>query len=365
LRNSTDGEFIMTDNINQTRFHSFLTFPRGDGTHSYIFRHLTWKRLVNFITVKIEKRFRRSRLRGLPYKIIVDTCNVCNFHCPLCRTGARLNGRKKGMMSFANFKRFIDPLAEHALVLILHNWGEPFLNKDIYKMIAYANSKGLATRLSSNLYAMDRQDLKNVVDSGLNHITVSIDGASEETYTKYRVGGDFRRVLDNLKILIEIKRQYRRPFPVIEWQFLVMRHNEHEIPDARRLAGEIGVDLLTFGPIGFGEAPYDGSYDNGLGEKWLPRHNLEYRYRYDGAYLFDTPCFFLWESVTLNRDGGLAPCCVLDDPRMDFGNVMDESVQNIWNNELYIGSRREFNPRLQGKSECQTACWRCKIYRKR
>ncbi len=355
---------IMTASVRQTRLRSLLTPPRKNGTHSYIFRHLTRKRIANYITVKIEKRLRRAFLKGLPYHIIVDTCNICNFKCPLCRTGARLNSRNKGMMSFANFRRFIDPLAEHALLLTLHNWGEPLLNKDIYHMIAHANNKGLATRLSSNLYALDRQDLERIVDSGLNHITVSLDGAGEETYVRYRVGGHFQQVFDNLKDLIEIKKRRHSRFPVVEWQFLVMRHNEHEIPDVRRLADEIGVDVLTLGPIGFGEAPYDGSYDHGLGEKWLPRHNLEYRYRYDGEYLFDAPCFFLWESVTLNRDGGLAPCCVLDDPHMDFGNVLNESVQSIWNNGLYIGSRREFNPRLQGKSGCRTACLRCKIYRK-
>lgn len=245
----------MTDRDKQPRMGSVLTFTKRNGTHSYIFRHLTRKRLANYITVKIEKRLRRSFLRGLPYNIIVDTCNICNFNCPLCRTGAMLNSREKGMMSFANFKRFIDPLAEHALLLTLHNWGEPFLNRDVYKMIAYANSKGLATRLSSNLYAMDHQDLERVVDSGLNHITVSLDGAGEETYVKYRVGGHFEQVFDNLKTLIEIKRRRRSPFPVVEWQFLVMRHNEHEIPDVRGLADEIGVDVLTLGPIGFGEAP--------------------------------------------------------------------------------------------------------------
>ena len=354
----------MAASVRQTRLRSLLTLTRNNGTHAFIFRHLTLKRIANYITVKIEKRLRRAFLKGLPYHIIVDTCNICNFTCPLCRTGALLNSRKKGMMSFANFKRFIDPLAKHALLLTLHNWGEPFLNKDIYQMVAYANSKGLATRLSSNLYAMDHQDLEKIVDTGLNHITVSLDGAGEETYVKYRVGGHFQKVFDNLKDLIEIKKQRHSRFPVVEWQFLVMRHNEHEIPDVRRLADEIGVDVLTLGPIGFGEAPYDGTHDHQLGEKWLPRHSPEYRYRYNGGYLYDSPCYFLWESITLNRDGGLAPCCVLDDPRHDFGNTLQEPVKNIWNNELYQSSRKEFNTMRVGKTECKTACLQCKIFRK-
>jgi len=144
-----------------------------------------------------------------------------------------------------------------------------------------------------------------------------------------------------------------------------MRHNEHEIPDVRGLADEIGVDVLTLGPIGFGEAPYDGTHDHGLGEKWLPRHNVKYRYQYDGGFLYDGPCFFLWESVTLNPDGGLAPCCVLDDPRHDFGNELEEPVKSIWNNEFYQSSRSEFNTRLKGKTGCRTACLHCKIFRKR
>jgi MoaA/NifB/PqqE/SkfB family radical SAM enzyme len=276
-----------------------------------------------------------------------------------------VNRRKKGKMSFANFKRFIDPLAEHAILITLHNWGEPFLNKDIFRMITYASRKGLATRLSSNFYTMNHRDLERVVDSGLNHIKISLDGASEETYAKYRVGGHFQQVFDNLKALIEIKRRRRRRFPIVEWQFLVMRHNEHEIPKVRWLSDKIGVDLLTLGKIGFGETPYDGTANYELVEEWLPRHNPAYRYPYDGSCLYDVPCVFLWECITLNWDGGLAPCCVLDDPKMDFGNVFEEPVTKIWNNELYVGSRREFNKRFYGNSGCRTACLKCKIFNKR
>ena len=268
-------------------------------------------------------------------------------------------------MPFANFKRFIDPLADHALLVTLHNWGEPFLNKDIYKMVAYAKSKGLATRLSSNLYEMNYKDLERVVDSGLNHIKVSLDGASEQTYAKYRVGGHFQQVFNNLKALVEIKRRRRSAFPLVEWQFLVMRHNEHEIPKVRELAEELGIDLVTFGAISLSEAPYDGTYDQKLAAEWLPQHHLQYRHRYGTESFYDGPCFFLWESLTINWDGGVAPCCVLDDPMMDFGNTLNESIPSIWNNEFYQSARREFNPQYRGKSDCRTACLPCKIFSKR
>jgi radical SAM protein with 4Fe4S-binding SPASM domain len=341
-----------------------MALARRNGKHAYIFRHLTPKRLINYITVKFQKKLRLSVLKGRPYHLIVDPGNICNFRCPLCRTGARINRRKQGMMSFANFKRFIDPLADHVLLLTLHNWGEPFLNKDIYKMIAYAKSKGLAIRLSTNLYAMSYEDLERTVDSGLDHIRVSLDGTNEETYVKYRVGGHFQQVFNNIKTLIEIRNRQQRSFPVIEWQFLVMRHNEHEIPEVSKFAEELGVDLVTFGAIGLNEAPYDGTYDQGLAEEWLPRHHSQYRHRYGNESFFESPCFFLWESVTINWDGGIAPCCVLDDPSMDFGNILEEPFKNIWNNELYLASRREFNPRLQGNSG-PTVCLRCKIFSKR
>ena len=232
-------------------------------------------------------------------------------------------------------------------------------------MIAYAKGKGLAVRLSSNLYAMKHEDLEKIVDSGLDHIRISLDGASEETYVKYRVGGHFQQVFDNMKTLIEIKKQCRSKFPLIEWQFLVMKHNEHEIPRARRLAMETGVDIFTLGKIGFGEAPYDGTCNKDLMEEWLPRHNSEYRFDYDGKFMYNTACFFLWETVTLNWDGGLAPCCVLDDQRQDFGNALEKPFKRIWNNELYQSSRREFDQRIKGTSGCRTACLDCKIFMKR
>jgi MoaA/NifB/PqqE/SkfB family radical SAM enzyme len=212
---------------------------------------------------------------------------------------------------------------------------------------------------------MNLEDLERIVESGLNHIRVSLDGASEESYAKYRVGGHFQQVFSNLNTLIDIRNRCRSSFPIIEWQFLVMRHNEHEIPQVRKFADELGVDLVTFGAIGLGEAPYDGTYDQTLAEEWLPRHHPQYRHRYGTESFYDGPCFFLWESVTINWDGGVAPCCVLDDPNMDFGNTLDRPVSSIWNNEFYQSSRRQFDPRLQGTSGCQTACYHCKVFRKR
>ncbi len=194
---------------------------------------------------------------------------------------------------------------------------------------------------------------------------MSLDGASEGTYAKYRVGGRFQQVFDNIKALMEIKKRRRSAFPVVEWQFLVMRHNEHEIPKVRRLAEEIGVDVFTLGSIGLGEAPYDGTYDQRLLEEWLPCQNLEYRHRYGAESLYDAPCVFLWESVTLNWDGGLSPCCAIDDPRMDFGNALEEQFKSIWNNELYQRSRSEFDSRFKGNSGCHTVCMDCKVFKKR
>ena len=167
---------------------------------------------------------------------------------------------------------------------------------------------------------------------------VSLDGLTQDVYETYRVNGHLDRVLDNLRLLDRKKRELGSKTPHIEWQFIVMRQNEHQLEEARVLAGELGIDSLVFKKVDF---PH-GEDDIALAEQWLPRRHPEYLredpfykpYQEDGQV-----CWRLWRSAVVNWDGGFAPCCYLTDKTQDFGDLNESSVKEVWNNTKYTTAR--------------------------
>lgn len=327
--------------------------------------HSTPKKLMNLVRVETAWLLRRPVVHGHPYILFIDPTNVCNLRCPLCPTGTGDLGRRPGMLSYECFTRLIDQLAPYAYEVNLYNWGEPLLNQDIFRMLAYAQSKNLLLSMSSNLNTVRETDIEQLAHSPLEYLTVSLDGTTAEVYAHYRRRGDFDLVMANLKRLIELRRQLRRKTPFIEWQFIVMKHNLHQVDEARRLATEIGVDLLRFIPVGM---PFDAKDKGQLRRDWFPQfddqtENID-AFQYQ---LFQKPkksaCFYLYRSLTVNPDGRVSPCCIVYGEKNDFGDLLAQSPEEIWNNESYRSARSLFV--AGGKPTVRTVCERCNIFERR
>jgi MoaA/NifB/PqqE/SkfB family radical SAM enzyme len=329
--------------------------------------HSTWRKLVNLVRVESEWLLRREVLKGRPYILFVDPTNVCNLRCPLCPTGVGKQGRPATMMSFECFARILDQYAPYAYEINLYNWGEPLLNKSIFRMIDYASSKNLMPSMSSNLNTVRDSDIENLARSRLEYLTVSLDGTTQETYAHYRREGDIKLVMTNLGRLIELRRELRRKTPFIEWQFIVMKHNIHQVEDARRLAKELGVDLLRFIPVGL---PFDASPAERarLAAEWYPDledPGLDLK-AYEYQFLQKprkTACFYLYRSITINPDGRVAPCCIVYGERNDFGDALAESPDTLWNNARFRSARALFSK--GGRPSVGTVCHRCNIFERR
>ena len=214
----------------------------------YVFLHPF--RLINFLKIKISKQLKLPHVFGLPLTIMIEPTNLCNLKCPLCPTGAGRIKRKKGNMEYSHFRKIIDEITPYSFHVRLWNWGEPLLNKKIFRMIAYAKKKNLFVNLSTNSNFLDKDVSEKILKSGLDELIISLDGASEETYKKYRKGGDFQKVINSIKFLTSRKRKSEIKAPYVKLQFIIMKHNEHEIKNIKNLAEEIGVDELVFKTVG-------------------------------------------------------------------------------------------------------------------
>ena len=331
-----------------------------------VLKHGTPRKYANLVHAEIERKLRRVQVNSLPYLLIIDPCNYCNLRCPLCPTGTGSLDRPQKMLSLEHFKQYFDPVADHLFEAYMHNWGESLLNKNVFDMIAYAQSRNVGTNLSSNLSETSSSDIDRLLDSGLEYLIVSMDGVTEKSYSKYRVRGKFEQVLDNLSELIRRRNQRGLKTPMIEWQFIVMKQNEHEIEEAEILAKKIGVDLLRFIPVGM---PYDTPDRVAVAKEWYPVTMEGRRYKGEeveqqfGQADKPSPCFYLYRSLVVNPDGGVAPCCVVYKKDSDFAQLPATDIHALWNNEKYLSARSLYSP-TDVSSRVETICDGCDIFTK-
>jgi len=294
----------------------------------------TEKKYKNFILSKQEENERKLVLESKPYSIVIEPTNICNLQCPLCSTGIGAKTRKKGTLELENFKLLIDQIKETTLQLALQNWGEPTLVADLPEMIRYAADAGIYVRLSTNFsvnYPVGY--LESLIKSGLGILVIDLDGTTQEVYEKYRRNGNLETVLVNTEKAVKIKRDNKLKFPIIQTRMLVTSYNEHQIDEFREISKRLEVDEMELGNI---------QINPNTAKTWLPK-NKEFVYEtYLGEHRV-TPCHWPWTSLVINWDGGVSPCCIIDDQNSDFGNIFDVGLSKLWNNEYYTSARSEFS----------------------
>jgi hypothetical protein len=189
----------------------------------------------------------------LPSRLYVECTAACNISCAQAccapETGITRT-RQAGMLDFELFKRVIDEAGPSLGRVDFFNYGEAFLHKRAVEMCEYIKTKFPHVYLytSTNGLAFTEEAVRRLVRSGIDEVTFSIDGATPESYVKYRQRGDFAKAIRNLGIAAQEKRDSGRDLPQINWRYILFSHNdsEEEMSRARRMAEEIGVDRLCW-----------------------------------------------------------------------------------------------------------------------
>lgn len=306
----------------------------------------TNRKRINYILILLARKYKLSRVFAYPIKLTVCPGNLCNLNCVLCPVGQNDKGREKGLMEFSTFKRAIDECGPYLYELDLYNWGEPLLNKDIFKMVRYAKKFKIKVSISSNLKHFDEKICSELINSKVDHLVTSLDGTSQESVNKYQVGNDFLEVISNMKKLVQKKRKLNSIKPFVQWRFLVTRYNEDEIEKAKTLAKEIGVDKLeiTIFRCDMGnELLLNNKEQFENVQKWLPKNETLSKYDYSNKVKKNprvNGCGWLWTQSTINWNGSVSPCCAVWHEKFDFGNINRDSFWKIWNNKKYQDARK-------------------------
>ena len=271
--------------------------------------------------------------RGQPIALSFEPTTSCNLRCPECPSGLRSFTRPTGMLDELLYKKTIDELSGRLWYLLFYFQGEPYLHQQFFELIAYASARNIYTATSTNGHYLTKENALRTVESGLDRLIISIDGTTQETYESYRIGGSLEKVIAGTRNLISAKKELKSRTPHVIFQFLVVRSNEHQLEEIKKLAIELGVD-----EVGIKTAQI---YDYENGHSLIPENEKYSRYRKnkDGKYELKNHylnhCWKLWHSAVITWDGTVVPCCFDKDALFKMGSLKEKSFREIWKDKAY------------------------------
>ncbi len=302
----------------------------------------------------------------LPKRLRVEVSSLCQLKCPVCymRTDEEnaKNGCGFGVLKFENFKKLVD---ENEIENIeISNSGEIFLNPDLVKILEYADKKGIKLTADNgvNLNYISDEQAEALAKYHLVSMTVSIDGASRETYAKYRIGGDYDKVIENMKKIIYYRKKYNNGCPHITWKFIVFGHNEHEIEQAKKEAEKLGVAINfatnwdeSYSPVKNVQKVLEQTGLESLTTNTSPVELLKQFQAGEADWFF---CNDLWQPQ-INWDGQLLGCCA--NYKKNFGgNVFEDGLMETLNNPRFVYAKNMVTH--NALPEKTLPCYDCEVY---
>jgi MoaA/NifB/PqqE/SkfB family radical SAM enzyme len=296
-----------------------------------------------------------------PRRVQIEASSFCQLRCPSCPTtsGHIHPAIGSGFLKFDDFSKLLElnPLLERVEI---SNYGEVFLNPQLLWILEYAHQKGVPISIGNgaNLNHVKDEILEGLVKYQVRFITCSIDGATPESYRKYRVRGNFDQVIRNIETINSYKQRYQSALPKLKWQFVVFGHNEHEIPIAREMAAKLGMEFYTkltwdekFSPIR--DAEFVRTQTG-----WRSITREEYEQEHEEKYASGI-CHQLWDSPQINWDGKVIGCC--RNFWGDFGgNAFTDGLLESINNEKMTYAREMLSGRKPARDDIP--CSTCEIY---
>jgi radical SAM protein with 4Fe4S-binding SPASM domain len=324
----------------------------------------------------------------LPDELQVEVTGSCNLRCRMCLVRYRPPlDRGEGSLPFARFREAVDALPG-LQTLTLQGLGEPLLAPDLFRMIAYAATRGIRAGFNTNATLLTRATAARLVEAGLDWLCVSLDGATPATYEGIREGARFARVERNVRGLVRVMRERAATRPALSIVFVAMRRNAAELPDVVGLAAGWGVPVVRVQGLShsFSDTDPAGAYGEirafAAAEALWQRPDPTVEAAFAGAARLaqelgvtlrlpplaapavsrapGTPgCDWPWRSAYVRHDGRVQPCCMLmGGDRGIVGDVARDGFAAVWRGEAY----EAFRAKLTGATP-PDVCAGCSMYR--
>jgi radical SAM protein with 4Fe4S-binding SPASM domain len=288
----------------------------------------------------------------MPVSYSIEPTNHCNLQCPECPSGLGTLTRPLGLLKPEIFEKFVDEIKETGFYIQLFFQGEPFINKNLGRMIDYARTNNMYVSISTNGHFINKNNVDEVLKHAPDKLIYSVDGLDEKTYQNYRVGGTFKEADEGLRILINRKMELKQKHPFVEFQFIVMKQNEHLIRDIKKYGKDVGVDKVVFKTMQVSSL--------GNAKTFLPENKKYSRYIVkNGSFQIKREvrnhCFALWRTSVITWDGKVVPCCFDKDAFYQLGIINGTAFSDVWRSDPY----KEFRGRVLKSRSSVDMCTNC------
>jgi MoaA/NifB/PqqE/SkfB family radical SAM enzyme len=289
----------------------------------------------------------------LPQKMHIEITNSCNLKCVMCYSPNMK--RRKHFMKISEFRNILGEAIRHGIrELGLYTTGEAFLHPKAVEFVRIAKREMQIpyVYITSNGTLLTPKKADGIIEAGLDSLNLSIDGASKETYEKIRLGGNFDKLLANLRYL-RARRDAAGSTMRICITCVVMRTNERELGDFHAIFGAL-ADEIIFQPV--------SNMAGQMVDQWesLLPPSIRETYRRAAKTNIDNPCSLLWKQINVSAEGFLTACCIDYELMMKYADLKTTSLAEAWNNVVMRGMRSSM---IEQNYAELPMCGRCDQYR--
>ena len=169
---------------------------------AWLFGRMNARKAFNMVAAAKDFALKRETMNALPAIVKIDISPLCNLRCTACvhadPTGNPTLEKQvfepKHRMSVDQFQNIVEQIKGKATAVSLYYLGDPMVHPDLDRMSRIAADAGLQVHVSSNFsFGLKDDRIRSIVTSGLSHLTVCIDGLTQENYQRTRVGGNIGR----------------------------------------------------------------------------------------------------------------------------------------------------------------------------
>ena len=257
----------------------------------------------------------RERAPRLPDIVQIESTNLCNAKCVFCPRDEM--HRRQGVMDLDLFKKIVDECAELGITHVrVHNYGEPFLDKQLVEKVRYAKDKGIAeVGMISNGSLITEPIARGMIEAGLDAINISVDAAGKDVFERTRVNLDYDTVIGNIRTLARLRQESGRTHPKLILSFVRQGNTADEqafIDEWSQVADKVHITDL---------------------HNWAGTLNTQSDVRY--------PCYRIWLTFTVLWDGRVSLCCADFDGRHVLGDLRTSTIAQVWNSPASRAVRRQ------------------------
>mgnify|MGYP000909550093 CR=1 FL=1 len=291
----------------------------------------------------ISYKLKITKLPHLPLALWIEPTNKCNLKCLMCPNSV-ISQDKLGSMDLDLYKKIIDQSKGYISYVVLCISGESLLHPKFPQMVKYAKENGVKTYLSTNATVLTKKLSTQIINSGLDWINFSFDGCTKDTYEKIRINGKFESTLKKVKEFLKIKKQLKSKI-ITELQIILL--DDNGILDYKKNIFKFRKNFINL-PLNSIQtrkpSTWGGVFKNT--KKFIPK-------KLSKVY---SPCSYLWGSMGILWDGRVVACCSDFFGQNIFGNVNNEEIKSIWNNQKIINFRKAMINKtyLKHNSYCQS-----------